>query len=90
MKWQMVTGVFFAAALCFRPDLITYFLPIVGPLLLAAPLAVWTSRRRSGEAFARRGYLVTPTVDTTANPASLPAARPIEITRPMIMAMRSA
>ena len=90
MKWQMATGVAFAIALAFRPDLISYFVPIVGPLLLAAPLAVWTSRRRSGEAFARRGFLVTPTMDTTANPASLPAARPIEITRPMVMAMRSA
>ncbi|RYH98312.1 MAG: hypothetical protein EON48_18185 [Acetobacteraceae bacterium] len=86
----MVTGVVFAVALCFRPDLISYFVPIVGPLLLAAPLAVWTSRRASGEAFARRGYLVTPAMDTTANPASLPASRPIEMTRPMVMAMRSA
>lgn len=60
MTWQMVTGVAFAAALCVRPDLAICFAPIVLPLLLAAPLAVLTSRRSAGEAVARAGFLATP------------------------------
>ena len=44
MTWQMVTGVGFVIALCFRPDLSICFAPIVLPLLFAAPLAVFTSR----------------------------------------------
>jgi membrane glycosyltransferase len=60
MTWQMAAGLAFAVCLCFRPDLAVSFAPIVLPLLFAAPLAVLTSRRRTGEAFARKGLLVTP------------------------------
>jgi len=63
MRWQMIAGVAFVIALGFRPDLAAFFIPIVGPLLLAAPIAKWTSRRASGVAFARRGWLVTPSGD---------------------------
>lgn len=60
MAWQMTAGVGFAACLWFRPDLSVCFAPIVLPLLLAAPLAVLTSRRSAGERLARAGYLTTP------------------------------
>lgn len=63
MRWQMVAGFAFVIALSFRPDLTAFFIPIVGPLLLSAPIAKWTSRRASGVAFARRGWLVTPSGD---------------------------
>ena len=45
MTWQMSTGLAFALGLCVRPDLAICFAPIVLPLLFAAPLAVFTSRR---------------------------------------------
>ena len=60
MTWQMIAGLAFAAGLWFRPDLAVCFAPIVLPLLFAAPLAVLTSRRATGERLARAGYLVTP------------------------------
>ncbi|MFN3667684.1 MAG: glucans biosynthesis glucosyltransferase MdoH [Brevundimonas sp.] len=60
MGWQMTTGLGFCVGLCFRPDLITWFAPVVLPLLFAAPLVVLTSRRRTGDAAARAGYLVIP------------------------------
>ncbi|HEY8616041.1 glucans biosynthesis glucosyltransferase MdoH [Phenylobacterium sp.] len=63
MRPQMIAGVGFTAGLCFRPDLFLCFAPIVLPLLFAAPLAVWTSRRRTGDAFAERGLLLTPAHD---------------------------
>jgi len=47
MAWQMVAGAGFVAALCVRPDLSICFAPIVLPLLLAAPLAVFTSRHNA-------------------------------------------
>lgn len=60
MRWQTWTGVAFTAVLCFRPDLAVCFAPIVLPLLFAAPLATFTSRRRTGAAFARHGLLMVP------------------------------
>ena len=79
MRWQMITGVLFSLGLLIRPDLATWFAPIVLPLLFAAPIAVFTSRRRTGEAFARKGWLVTPDEDTVAvSPVVLyPAGRPV-------------
>lgn len=72
MSWQMAAGALFVAALSFRPDLAICFAPIVLPLLFAAPLAVLTSRRRTGEALARAGILVTPDDHgATATPAVL-------------------
>ena len=72
MRWQMAVGLAFVATLSFRPDLASFFVPIVGPLLLAAPIAVWTSRRTSGDAFARNGFLVTPAGDEqSATPSVL-------------------
>ena len=66
MSCQMLTGLGFATVLCFRPDLALCFAPIVLPLLFAAPLAVLTSRRATGDAAARAGFLLTPN-DTAAN-----------------------
>jgi membrane glycosyltransferase len=60
MSWQMFVGVGFSAGLCVRPDLAVCFAPIVLPLLLAAPLAVLTSRRSLGERLARAGLMATP------------------------------
>jgi len=79
MRWQMATGVMFAAGLLIRPDLATWFAPIVLPLLFAAPIAVFTSRRAVGEAFGRKGWMVTPDEDAVAvSPAVLfPAGRAV-------------
>ncbi len=79
MRWQMATGVLFALGLFIRPDLATWFAPIVLPLLFAAPIAVFTSRVRTGEAFAKKGWLVTPDEDgVSASPAVLyPAGRAV-------------
>ncbi len=60
MGWQMTAGLAFAAGLCVRPDLAVCFAPIVLPLLMAAPLAVLTSRRSLGEALVKEGFLATP------------------------------
>ncbi|RZJ47044.1 MAG: glucans biosynthesis glucosyltransferase MdoH [Brevundimonas sp.] len=60
MRWQMATGLLFCVGLGFRPDLITWFAPVVLPLLFAAPLVVLTSRRRLGDAAAKAGYLAVP------------------------------
>jgi len=60
MRWQMITGALFCVGLAFRPDLATWFAPVVLPLLFAAPIVVLTSRRRVGEAVARAGYLTIP------------------------------
>ncbi|WP_374473130.1 glucans biosynthesis glucosyltransferase MdoH [Phenylobacterium sp.] len=70
MRPQMIAGAGFTLALCFRPDLIVCFAPIVLPLLFAAPLAVWSSRRSTGDAFAEDGLLVTPSDD---GESSMPA-----------------
>jgi membrane glycosyltransferase len=71
MAWQVTAGVGFSVALAFRADLVSFFLPIVLPLLFAPALAVWTSRRSTGEAFAERGFLVTPEDEDRAS--SMPA-----------------
>ncbi len=60
MGWQTFAGLAFTAPLIFRPDLSVCFAPIILPLLFAAPIAAFTSRRRVGDAFARDGYLLTP------------------------------
>lgn len=76
MRWQMIAGVLFSAALCVRPDLATWFAPIVLPLLLAPAVAVWTSRVRSGDALAAKGFLVTPAQDgVSVSPAVLRTLR---------------
>ena len=76
MRWQMIAGVAFLAPLCVRPDLATWFAPIVLPLLFAAPIAVWTSRVRAGDALAAKGFLLTPAQDgVSVNPAVLHAPR---------------
>ena len=75
MDCQMLTGLGFVAALGFRPDLAICFAPVVLPLLLAAPLAVLTSRRDLGEAVARAGWLTTPRDHS-------PSAKPV-LLRPM-------
>ncbi len=60
MRWQMIIGAIFTAALWFRPDMALCFAPIVLPLLFAAPLTVFTSRLSVGERLARAGLLTTP------------------------------
>lgn len=76
MRWQMIAGVGFMVPLCVRPDLATWFAPIVLPLLLSAPITVWTSRVRSGDALARKGFLVTPVQDgVSVSPAVLHTPR---------------
>jgi membrane glycosyltransferase len=74
MRPQMLTGLIFALGLSFRPDLALSFAPIVLPLLAAAPLAVLTSRRSAGEAFARRGLLAIPDDERTSAIAVVPKA----------------
>lgn len=76
MRWQMVVGVCFVIALAFRPDLSTFFAPIVLPLLASPWIAMWTSRRASGDAFAARGWMVIPEEDGSVSVAALPAQRP--------------
>ncbi|RZJ01966.1 MAG: glucans biosynthesis glucosyltransferase MdoH [Brevundimonas sp.] len=77
MGWQIVAGLGFVGALCVRPDLTVFFLPIVLPLLLSPAIAVWTSRVSSGEAFERNGLLVVPAEsDGVAVPTVPHAARP--------------
>jgi membrane glycosyltransferase len=75
MRWQMVVGLLFAGALCFRPDLASFFAPIVLPLLAAPWIAVWTSRRTTGDAFAARGLMVIPEEDGSVSVSTLPAPR---------------
>lgn len=75
MRWQMVVGALFTGALCFRPDLASFFLPIVLPLLAAPWIAVWTSRRATGDAFAERGLMVIPEEDGSVSVSTLPAPR---------------
>jgi len=76
MRWQLVVGVCFVIALAFRPDLSMFFAPIVLPLLAAPWIAMWTSRRASGDAFAARGWMVIPEEDGSVSVAALPATRP--------------
>lgn len=78
MRWQLVVGVCFVIALAFRPDLSMFFAPIVLPLLAAPWIAVWTSRRASGDAFAARGWMVIPEEDGSVSVAALPATRPAQ------------
>jgi membrane glycosyltransferase len=82
MRWQMVVGALFAGALCFRPDLASFFAPIVLPLLAAPWIAVWTSRRTSGDAFAERGLMVIPEEDGSVSVSTLPAPRHAPAARP--------
>jgi membrane glycosyltransferase len=75
MFWQMMTGLAFCAGLAVRPDLSPWFAPVVLPLLLSPALAVLTSRQRTGETFAKAGYLITPHEDAiSATPAMLHGA----------------
>jgi membrane glycosyltransferase len=74
MRPQMIVGAIFAVALSFRPDLAVSFAPIVLPLLFAPHLAVWTSRRSVGAAFAARGLLTIPDDERATATAVLPVA----------------
>ncbi|NBB52525.1 glucans biosynthesis glucosyltransferase MdoH [Rhizobium sp. CRIBSB] len=78
MRWQMITGVVFAAGLVVRPDLATWFAPVVLPLLFAVPLCVVTSRRRIGDAAARAGFMVIPEEDGLPRARAIPRAAEIE------------
>ena len=76
MRWQIVVGLCFVIALAFRPDLSMFFVPIVLPLLASPWIAMWTSRRRAGDAFAARGWMIIPEEDGSVAVAALPPARP--------------
>ncbi|MCR5879432.1 hypothetical protein [Phenylobacterium sp. J367] len=76
MRPQMFCGLAFTAALCFRPDLAICFAPIVLPLLFAAPISVWSSRRSTGDAFADRGLMVTPADDVASSMPAVFGAAP--------------
>lgn len=82
MRWQMMTGAAFSVALGFRPDLAICFAPIVLPLLLAAPICVYGSRRSAGDAFAARGLMSIPADDGVAVTAA-PVTRPSDLRRPV-------
>jgi membrane glycosyltransferase len=60
LQGHVLAGLAFIGALAFLPDLTGWFTPIVAPLLLAAPLAVWSSRSRIGGVVASFGLLKTP------------------------------
>lgn len=76
MGWQLVAGFGFVGALCVRPDLTAFFLPIVLPLLLSPWIAVWTSRVSSGAAFEKKGLLVVPAEDQGVAVPTVHAPRP--------------
>ncbi len=57
---EMFAGAFCFLALVLRPDLLMWVLPIIVPMLLAAPIAAWTSRLDLGRKARERGYMVTP------------------------------
>ncbi|WP_282008418.1 glucans biosynthesis glucosyltransferase MdoH [Brevundimonas aveniformis] len=76
MRWQLVVGTCFVLALAFRPDLSMFFAPIVLPLLASPWIAMWTSRRQAGDAFAARGWMVIPEEDGSVSVAALPPVRP--------------
>jgi membrane glycosyltransferase len=81
MRPQMIVGALFTLALGFRPDLAISFAPVVLPLLFAPHLAVWTSRRSTGQAFAARGLLAIPDDERTSavaavSPGTHPSAKP--------------
>jgi len=57
---ETFAGLFFLAALFGRPDLLMWVWPIVLPLLFAAPIAAWTSRRDVGLKARANGFMVTP------------------------------
>jgi membrane glycosyltransferase len=87
MVWQMMTGLAFCAGLAFRPDLASWFAPVVLPLLFSPALAVLTSRQVTGETFVKAGYLITPDGDAiSATPAMLhgtvrPLAEAVRVVR---------
>lgn len=57
----MIAGLAWAAfAWYLDPLFFLWSLPVAVPLILAAPLAVWLSRNRTGQWLRRRGLLVTP------------------------------
>jgi membrane glycosyltransferase len=59
-RWEINTGLLFAAILTLAPHLVLWFAPIVLPLLASPFIAVLTSRRDLGHWAGRSGLLVTP------------------------------
>lgn len=57
---ETFAGLFFLVALLPRPDLLMWIWPIVLPLLFAAPIASWTSRREVGLRARAAGLMLTP------------------------------
>ncbi|MBX3481159.1 MAG: glucans biosynthesis glucosyltransferase MdoH, partial [Caulobacter sp.] len=59
-RWEINTGLLFAAILTLAPHLTIWFAPIILPLIASPFIAVLTSRRDLGAAAGRMGLLVTP------------------------------
>jgi membrane glycosyltransferase len=72
-RWQTIVGAGFTAGLFVRPDLSLAFAPVVLPLLLAAPLAVFTSRRIASRGHA--GFAALEQPEIAAAPSLSVAAR---------------
>jgi membrane glycosyltransferase len=75
MSGQIAAGLLCFGLLCaFRPDLLLAFAPIFLPLIAAPWLAIFTSKRSAGDAFAAQGLLVIPDDEgVSASPAVLGA-----------------
>lgn len=82
---EMFAGLFFAIALAPRPDLLLWVWPIVLPLLLAGPIAAWTSRTDLGARARAAGLMVTPEERGLAR-----ALKPVEIARPAVVRLTPA
>jgi membrane glycosyltransferase len=61
MKWHFLIGVVWGAViLTFAPRFIWWMLPVLGGLLVSAPLTVLTSRATVGHKLREKGYFLTP------------------------------
>jgi len=76
---EMFAGAFFTIALLPRPDLLLWIWPIVLPLLLAGPIAAWTSRGDLGAKAKAAGLMVTPEERGAGR-----SLKPVEVARPSV------
>ena len=86
---EMFAGVFCTLALILRPDLLLWVLPIIVPMLLAAPIAAWTSRLDLGRKARDRGFMVTPeelAEDRAATVTAEVVTLPVRDVNPALMA----
>jgi membrane glycosyltransferase len=70
MKWHFFIGLVWGAViLTFAPRFIWWMLPVLGGLLVSAPLTVLTSRATVGHKMREKGYFLTP--EETETPVEL-------------------